>query len=120
MRVSTPTPTLAALSSAAGSGSWLRERAGSLVTELADEVRSLVRDSGVDPQHEPDTVRRMGQRVAQAHDRRSLTGAVPPVEDLEALVDELVARVSGFGPLQRYLDDPEVEEVWINDPCLVR
>ena len=119
MRVSTPTPTLAAPSPAAGSGSWLRERAGSLVTELADEVRALVRDSGVDPQHEPDTVRRMGQRVAQAHDRRSLTGAVPPVEDLEALVDELVARVSGFGPLQRYLDDPEVEEVWINDPSRV-
>ena len=25
-------------------------------------------------------------------------------------------RVSGFGPLQPFLDDPEVEEVWINSP----
>jgi pilus assembly protein CpaF len=25
-----------------------------------------------------------------------------------------VARVAGFGPLQRYLDDPEVEEIWVN------
>ena len=29
---------------------------------------------------------------------------------------ELVARVSGFGPLQPLLDDPTVEEVWINSP----
>jgi len=89
------------------------------VAALADEVRALVRDAGVDPQHEPDAVRRFGERVAQMHDRRSLTGAVAPVEDLEALVDELVARVSGFGPLQRYLDDPEVEEIWVNDPSRV-
>lgn len=118
LRVAISTPAITALSPTAGSASRLRERAGSLVTELADEVRTLVRDAGVDPQHEPDTVRRMGERVAQAHDRRSLTGAVAPVDDLEALIDELVARVSGFGPLQRYLDDPEVEEFWINDPTL--
>ena len=24
--------------------------------------------------------------------------------------------VAGFGPLQRYLDDPEIEEIWINEP----
>jgi pilus assembly protein CpaF len=35
------------------------------------------------------------------------------------VVGELVARVAGFGPLQRYLDDPEVEEIWINEPSRV-
>ena len=24
--------------------------------------------------------------------------------------------MAGFGPLQRYLDDPEVEEIWVNEP----
>src|ERR671930_183121 len=24
--------------------------------------------------------------------------------------------VAGFGPLQRWFDDPEVEEIWINQP----
>jgi type IV secretory pathway ATPase VirB11/archaellum biosynthesis ATPase len=24
-------------------------------------------------------------------------------------------RVAGFGPLQRYLDDPEIEEIWVNE-----
>jgi Flp pilus assembly CpaF family ATPase len=28
-------------------------------------------------------------------------------------------RVAGFGPLQRYLDDPEVEESWVNEPMKV-
>ncbi len=35
------------------------------------------------------------------------------------MVAELVARVSGFGPLQPFLDDPAVEEIWINDPTRV-
>ena len=41
---------------------------------------------------------------------------VRPVDDADEMVDELVARVAGFGPLQRYLDDPTVEEIWINEP----
>ena len=44
------------------------------------------------------------------------SGAVRPVEDPDGAVEELVARVAGFGPLQQYLDDPTVEEVWINEP----
>ena len=31
-------------------------------------------------------------------------------------VRNLVESVSGFGPLQPYLDDPTVEELWINEP----
>ena len=27
--------------------------------------------------------------------------------------------VAGFGPLQRYLDDPDVEELWINEPSRI-
>ena len=64
-------------------------------------------------------VRRIADRVVREHDERSLTGMVAPVADVEALVGELVARVAGFGPLQPFLDDPTVEEVWINDPSRV-
>ena len=41
---------------------------------------------------------------------------VAPVPDVDAVVGELVARVSGFGTLQPFLDDPAVEELWINSP----
>jgi pilus assembly protein CpaF len=38
------------------------------------------------------------------------------VDDQIGVLDELLARVANFGPLQRYLDDPTVEEISINDP----
>ncbi len=82
-------------------------------------LRESVRSEGIDPQRDAVLVRRLAERIVQEHDQRSLTGAVVPVGDPDAVVEELVARVSGFGALQRYLDDPTVEEVWINDPSRV-
>ncbi|WP_240770341.1 ATPase, T2SS/T4P/T4SS family [Nocardioides sp. GY 10127] len=90
-----------------------------LVEDLDAALRSLVRREGVDPQSEVPTVRRLATSVVREHDDRALTGAVAAVVDAEALVSELVARVAGFGPLQPLLDDPEIEEVWINEPSRV-
>lgn len=90
-----------------------------LVESLDQRVRSLVRSEGVDPQRDALVVRRIAEGVVRAHDERSLTGQVAPVPDVDSVVGELVARVSGFGPLQPYLDDPAVEEIWINDPSRV-
>ncbi len=41
--------------------------------------------------------------------------------DLDPVADRSAARsvydaVAGYGPLQRHLDDPSVEEIWINQP----
>ena len=87
-----------------------------LVLRLDAQVRERVRREGVDPQREAALVRRIAEDVVRAHDQLSLTGAVAPIADDEAVVGELVARVSGFGPLQPFLEDPEVEEIWINSP----
>ncbi|WP_134740897.1 ATPase, T2SS/T4P/T4SS family [Nocardioides sp. 503] len=92
---------------------------GALVDELDEHVRALVRREGVDPQRDAVVVRRIAEGVVREHDERSLTGQVAPVADAGAVVGELVARVSGFGPLQPFLDDPAVEEIWINDPSRV-
>jgi pilus assembly protein CpaF len=82
---------------------------GSAVVKLLDaEVREEVRRSGVDPLVDADPVRRFAQSAVAGHDQRSLSGVVRPVDDPDAVVEELVARVAGFGPLQRYLDDPKV------------
>lgn len=93
--------------------------APALVDQLDAQVRAAVRRDGVDPQREVHLVRDIAEQVVRAHDERSLTGAVAPVADAGGVVGELVARVSGFGALQPYLDDPEVEEIWINDPSRV-
>ncbi len=90
-----------------------------LVEQLDLHVRELVRREGVDPQRDAALVRRIAEDVVHRHDERSLTGQVSPVPDVGAMVGELVARVSGFGPLQPFLDDPSVEEIWINDPSRV-
>jgi pilus assembly protein CpaF len=90
-----------------------------LVESLDQRVREAVRREGVDPQREAVVVRRLAEAVVRAHDERSLTGVVAPVSDTDAMVGELVARVSGFGPLQAFLDDPTVEEIWVNDPSRV-
>ena len=90
-----------------------------VVERLDHEVRERVRREGVDPQRDSAVVRRIAEAVVRDHDERSLTGAVVALPDPAAIVGELVARVSGFGPLQPFLDDPGVEEVWINDPSRV-
>jgi pilus assembly protein CpaF len=97
----------------------LAESYDDIVETLDGQLRALVRRDGVDPQREVGLVRGMAVRVVAEHNQRSLTGSVAPIADDEAVVEELVARIAGFGPLQRYLDDPEVEEIWINDPSRV-
>jgi len=90
------------------------------VTELLDaRVREGVRRAGIDPQTDPLRVRELAEEVVAAYDARSLTGAVAPLADPASVVAEILARVSGFGPLQPYLDDPTIEEIWINDPSRV-
>ncbi len=90
-----------------------------LVETLDQHVRELVRREGVDPQRDAPLVRRIAEGVVRDHHDLSLTGTVAPVADIDLVVGELVARVSGFGALQPFLDDPAVEEVWINDPSRV-
>ena len=97
----------------------LADAHGDVVEHLDAQLREVVRHDGIDPQRDAGVVRSLATRLVADHDQRSLSGAVAPVADAEALVEELVARVAGFGPLQRYLDDPEVEEVWVNDPSRV-
>jgi pilus assembly protein CpaF len=87
--------------------------------DLDAALRERVRRDGLDPQRDVAAVRRLATRVVREHDERSLTGAVLPVADADSVVESLVADLAGFGPLQPYLDDPDVEEIWINDPSRV-
>ncbi|MFT4300063.1 MAG: ATPase, T2SS/T4P/T4SS family [Aeromicrobium sp.] len=84
---------------------------------LSTRVRDLVRERRIDPRADPLAVRRAAQEVVAAHERASLTGdAVTAIEETDAAIAQLVADVAGLGPLQPFLDDPAVEEIWINAP----
>lgn len=81
---------------------------------LADRVRALVRERRIDPRTDADGVRRAAADAVAEHERRSLTGAVRALDDPDQVVGRLAADLSGFGPIQPFLDDPDVEEIWIN------
>ncbi len=89
------------------------------IESLDAQLRERVRAVGLDPQRDSGRVRALADEVVRDHDDRSLTGAVASIANPAAAVDELVARVAGFGPLQAFLDDAEIEEIWINDPSRV-
>jgi pilus assembly protein CpaF len=91
----------------------------SLIRDLDRQLRDSVRREHIDPQAETLRVRRLATTLLKEHDELSLTGAVESIQDPDAVLEELISRVSGFGPLQSLLDDPEVEEIWINEPSRV-
>ena len=83
------------------------------------EVRELIRRRGLDPARDPDGVRALVSAAIADYDERSVLGAVPPLDDAAAVHKQVVDAVAGLGPLQRYLDDEAVEEIWINSPSQV-
>ena len=83
------------------------------------EVRELIRRRGLDPVRDPDGVRALVSAAIADYDERSALGAVPPLDDAAAVHKHVVDAVAGLGPLQRYLEDESVEEIWINSPTQV-
>jgi pilus assembly protein CpaF len=86
------------------------------IAVVEDEVRELVRRRGLDPAQDVTAIRRLVDDVIADYDERTLTGAMPALADRGTAARSVYDAVAGFGPLQPYLDDPEVEEIWINDP----
>lgn len=86
------------------------------VALLENDVRELIRRRGVDPLRDPAGLEALVRDALAAYDERSLRGHVPPLADPEAATKAVVDAVAGLGPLQQYLDDPQVEEIWINAP----
>jgi pilus assembly protein CpaF len=50
------------------------------------------------------------------YDERAVLGSLPPLGHLESARRQVYDAVAGFGELQPFLDDPTVEELWINAP----
>ncbi len=80
------------------------------------EVRNRVRVRGIDPLTDPRSVRVVVDEVLADYEQRSLGSHVVPIADADQLARDVIDAVAGLGPLQQYLDDPNVEELWINSP----
>ena len=83
-----------------------------LIERVEDRVRDVVRRSGIDPIRDRNAVRRVVDEALAAEVREGDDVVV----DGAGVAQQVHDRIAGFGPLQPFFDDPEVEEVWINEP----
>lgn len=89
---------------------------GLTTASLVDRVRERLRSDRTDPAAAPDAVARIAQAEVRRHNDIALARGTAPIDDEAAHVRQVLAAVTGYGPLQPYLDDPEIEELWINAP----
>jgi hypothetical protein len=79
------------------------------------EVRELVRRRSLDPVLEPAVARLLVDDVIADYLDRAAVSVLPPLADPADTARAVFDQVAGFGPLQQYLDDRSVEEIWIYD-----
>ena len=85
------------------------------VAIITDRVRERVRLEGADLSDRALANRFVHDEV-QRYSERALGGTLPLLADEPGTVRQVLATLTGFGPLQPYLDDPCIEEIWINAP----
>ncbi|WP_402464384.1 hypothetical protein [Isoptericola aurantiacus] len=78
---------------------------------LAHEVRELVRRRGIDPVTDRRGLERLVSDAVADYAERASAGLVPVLPDPAAVSRSLADELGGLGPLQVYLDDPEIEEI---------
>lgn len=80
------------------------------------EVRELLRRDGIDPMRQLAEVRQIVEAVFLDYEERALLGAVPSLRRAAEAKRFVLDAVTGFGAIQPLLDDPAIEEIWINAP----
>ena len=83
---------------------------------IHDEVRELIRRRGIDPVVDHRSTRSLIDEVIAHYEERVPMSALPPLLDRPGAIRHVFDSLAGFGPLQRFLEDPTVEEIWINQP----
>jgi len=91
----------------------------SAVTLITDRVRARVRRDGVDLSQERDLAVGYVRDEVERYAERAVGSGDPIMVSESAVHREVLAALTGFGPLQPFLDDPTVEEIWINSPSRV-
>jgi pilus assembly protein CpaF len=83
---------------------------------ITEQVRERVRRDGIDLADDRDLADRYVRDEVRRYSERALGGSVPVLRDERATAREVIAALTGYGPLQPFFDDPTVEEVWLNAP----
>ena len=86
---------------------------------ITEQVRLRVRRDGVDLAADDTLADQYVRDEVRRYSERALGGSLPLLTDEFQATREVVAALTGFGALQPFLDDPEIEEIWINAPSRV-
>ncbi|WP_425425680.1 CpaF family protein [Bowdeniella nasicola] len=89
------------------------------IATIEADVRKRVADSNIDPLVDHDAMRDILDDAVNSFELSALAGNASLETDLAELRKHLHDSVVGFGVLQPYLDDPSIEEIWINGPDAV-
>jgi pilus assembly protein CpaF len=83
---------------------------------ITEQVRERVRREGIDVGSQRELVDRFVRDEVRRYSERALGGALPLLADEASATRQIVATLTGFGALQRFLDDEAIEEIWVNAP----
>ena len=84
------------------------------VGDVIQEARTRVRTGGINPNEQAIELRHTVEDILAQAPAASNTAS--DIESSESFVDIITNQLSGFGSLQPLLDDPGIEEIWINEP----
>ncbi|MBW8763609.1 MAG: CpaF family protein [Microbacterium sp.] len=79
-------------------------------------MRLRLRAEGTDPSVDADAARHVALAEVRRFNDAALSRGEATIDDEIGCVRDVLAAVSGFGVLQPLLDDPTIEEVWLNGP----
>ena len=86
------------------------------LTLITDRVRERVRREGVNLAADRSVAHDLVRDEIERYSERALGGLDPLIPDEDAATRRIVAELTGYGALQPFFDDLEIEELWINAP----
>nr|WP_127795272.1 ATPase, T2SS/T4P/T4SS family [Agromyces sp. LHK192] len=95
------------------------ERMSDPVRSIAERVRTRVLRDGVDLTRDESLAARYARDEVRRYNELALGGAHDGLHDELGTERDVVAELTGYGPLQPFFDDASVEEIWINGPTRV-
>ncbi|MBD7956716.1 CpaF family protein [Microbacterium sp. Sa4CUA7] len=90
--------------------------AAQVTAAVTERVRDRLRAEQIDPARVAEVAADIALAEVRRHNDFALARGLVTVDDEGACVRDVLAAVSGYGPLQPYFDDPTVEEIWLNAP----
>lgn len=83
---------------------------------IAERVRRRLRAEGIEPAVDAQAARAVAQAEVRRFNDLALARGEALADDETRCVADVLATVYGFGALQPLLDDPDIEEIWLNGP----